>query len=270
MAVVQAWNHYGAAIGEAEFVADEWRDAPRLREGLPVEEIARIERRIAQELEHRPMHRIGAGSRDDIGEAGGAASDFGGHPAGTRSDFLHRIHIEVGECGAAHLGIARIGAIHGEYRRGPALSIDRELLRKIRSAVGVGHGARGEEQQLAEIALVQGQLRNGFARQFFSAGALTGRRFVQERKRVSGGQFEDRSRVARELNGLRAGGGDALVFDGEDVVGKGYRRECETAIFRGRRRFAVASGCQAHDSAGDGLAMVVAENAGPRPAGGLG
>ena len=105
-AVVQAWNHHGAAVGQAEFIADERRDALRLRERLAVEEVARIERRIAQEFEHRSVDRVGARPGDDIGVTRRAAPDLGGHPAGTGTDLLHRIDVEVGEGSAAHFGIA--------------------------------------------------------------------------------------------------------------------------------------------------------------------
>ena len=163
-AVVQAWNHHGAAVGEAEFIADERRDAFRLRNGAPVEEVARIERRVAQEFEDRAVQVVGSGAGDDVGETGRAAPDFGGHPAGAGADLFHGIDIEVGERSAAHFGVARIRAIHGKYSRRAALAVNGELLGEIRGAVGIGHGAGGEQQQLAEIALVERQFGNGFSR----------------------------------------------------------------------------------------------------------
>jgi hypothetical protein len=98
-----------------------------------------------------------------VGESRGAPSDFGRHPAGAGMDFFHRVDVEVRESGAAHFGVGRIGAIHGEYGGGASLAVHGELLGKVRGAVGIGHGAGGEEQKLAEIALVEGQFGDGFA-----------------------------------------------------------------------------------------------------------
>ena len=65
----------------------------------------------------------------DVGESGCAAADLGGHPAGAGIDALDRVHIEVGEGGAAHLRIADVGAVHGEGGFHAALAVDGELLR---------------------------------------------------------------------------------------------------------------------------------------------
>jgi hypothetical protein len=46
--------------------------------------------------------------------------------------------------------------------RRAALTIHRELLREVGGAVGVGHGARRQQQQLAEVASVQRQARYFF------------------------------------------------------------------------------------------------------------
>ena len=180
-AVVPAGNHHRPAIGDAEFIADEGRNALRLRQRLAVEEIARVQRRVPQELERRSVKCVGAGTRHDIGITRGASADFGRHPSGTRVDLFHGIHIEIRERSSAHFGIARIRAIHGEDRRGTALAVDRELLSEIGSTVGIGHGAGGEQQQRAEVALVQGQIGHGFARQFLSSRALAGLGLVHDR-----------------------------------------------------------------------------------------
>ena len=59
-----------------------------------------------------------------------------------------------------------------------ALAIHRELLSEICRAVGVGHGAGGQQQQLAEVALVQRQARDFFARKMFAAAAWEATRFA--------------------------------------------------------------------------------------------
>ena len=50
------------------------------------------------------------------------------------------------------LGIGRVDAVRREDGCDAALAVHRELLREIRRAVGVGHGAGGQQQQLAEVA----------------------------------------------------------------------------------------------------------------------
>jgi hypothetical protein len=269
-AIVQAGNDDGAAVGHAEFIADKGRDALRLREGLAVEEVARIERGIAEELEDRSVQGVSSGAGNDVGESRGAASDFGGHPAGAGADFFDRIDVEVREGGATHFGVARIGAIHGKNGSGAALAVDGELLCEIRGAVGVGHGAGGEEQELTEIALVKGQVGDGFAGQFFAAGAFGRAGFVQEREDVTGRKFQDGRGVARQLHGLRTGGGEAVVFDRNGVLSRGQRGEGKGAVLGGGGGFVAAAGFQTDDRARDGLAMVVAEDAGPRLGIGLG
>ena len=106
----------------------------------------------------------------DVGESGSAAADLGGHPAGAGVDALDRIHVEVGEGGAAHLGIADVGAVHGKGGFNAALAVDGELRGEVGGAVGVGHGAGGQQQQRAEVALVEGQFADGLAGKLFAAG----------------------------------------------------------------------------------------------------
>jgi hypothetical protein len=49
--------------------------------------------------------------------------------------ILNRIHIEIRECAPAHLRIADVRSIHREHRFDTTLSIDRKLLRKVRSPI---------------------------------------------------------------------------------------------------------------------------------------
>ncbi len=103
------------------------------------------------------MEGVRAGARDDVGKASSTAADIGGHPAGAGADFLDSIYVEIGEGGAADFGIADIGAIHGEDGLSATLAVDGELLGEVSGAIGVGHGAGGEQEKLAKIALVEGQ-----------------------------------------------------------------------------------------------------------------
>ena len=68
----------------------------------------------------------------------------------------------------------------GEYSGGAALAIDGKLLGEVGGAVGVGHGACREQEQLAEVARIQRQAGNlstgkvltptGLGRGFFAGG----------------------------------------------------------------------------------------------------
>ena len=64
------------------------------------------------------------------------------------------VDVEVGEGGASHFGVAGVGVVHREGGLDAALAVDGKLLGEVGGAVGVGHGAGGEKQQLAEVALV--------------------------------------------------------------------------------------------------------------------
>ena len=80
-------------------------------------------------------------------KASGAAPYDGGHPARARVDSFHRIHIEVGKGGTAHLGVADVGAIQGESSFDATLTVDGELSGKVGGAIGVGHGARSQQEE---------------------------------------------------------------------------------------------------------------------------
>ena len=144
-----------AAVGEAKLIALEGRNAAGIGGRTVVEKIAGVECGVAEKFKGRAMQSVGAGAGDDVCEAGSTAPDFCGHPTGTGTNFLDSIDVEVGESGAANFGIGAVGAVHGEDGGGSALAVDGELLSEVGSAVGVGHGARGQKKQLAEIAFVE-------------------------------------------------------------------------------------------------------------------
>ena len=169
--VVKARQEHRPSVGKAELVADKWRNAVGAGERAVIEKIAGVQVGVAQEFEDRSVRRVGAGTGDDVGKPRGAAADLGGQPAGTRTNLLHGIDIEIGEGRAAHFGIARIGAVHGKDCGGAALSVDGELLREIGGAVGVGHGAGRQQEQLAEVAFIERQLGNRFAGKLLATGA---------------------------------------------------------------------------------------------------
>jgi hypothetical protein len=80
---------------------------------------------------------------------------------------------------------------------------------------------------------------------------------------VTGRKFKHGGGVARQLHGLRAGGGDTVVFDRNGVLGGGQRGEGEGAVLGGGGGFVVACGVQVYYGARDGLAMIVAQDACP-------
>ena len=273
-AVVEMRDLDGAAEGDAKLVADEGRDAARAGRRGVVEEVARVERGIAQKLERGAVHRVGARLGEDVGEAGRATPDFGGHPPRAGADLLDRIHVEVGESRSTHFGIGAVGAVHGEHGRGAALPVDRELSGKIGRAVGVGHGAGRQQQQLAEVALVQGHGRDGFGRQLLAPGALAGcgagAGAGEESERAIRRPFEDgRRRAARQAHRPRAGCRGAVVIHRDRVLARGQRRKRKPAVAAGGGRGFRAAGLHADDGAGDGRAVGVAQGPGPRIAGGL-
>ena len=170
-AIVEMGKNDGTADRAAEFVANERRDAATVEADL-VEIVACIERGVAEEFKHAAVKAVGAGARDDVGESGRSVPDLGRHDTGTGLDFLYGVDVEVGEGGAAHLGVGGVDAVHGEDGGGTALSVDRKLLREVGGAVGVGHGSSGEEQEFAEVARVERQAGNLGSGKTFSAAGL--------------------------------------------------------------------------------------------------
>ena len=92
------------------------------------------------------MEAAAAGSGNDVSKTGGSAADLGRHPPGLGLNLLDRVHVEVAEGRATHLGVADIRSVHGEGGFDTALTVDGELLGEVSSSVGVGHGAGRQEQ----------------------------------------------------------------------------------------------------------------------------
>ena len=83
--------------------------------------------------------------------------------------FQHRIDVEIGERAAALFRVADVRAVQRKHGFGSPLTVDGELLREVGRAAGVCGGARGKQQQLAEVPLVQGDLTDRFAGQLLPA-----------------------------------------------------------------------------------------------------
>jgi len=167
-AVVKTGQDDGAAIGKAELVAAEWGQPAWVGNGGVVKVISGIEGRIAQELKERAVETSAAGPGDDVGKAGASIANGRRHKTRLRLDLFDRVDVEVAEGGTAHLGIADVRTVHGKRCLNPALTVDGELLREVGSAIGIGHGAGSEQQQLAEISLIQGKLTDGVAREGYA------------------------------------------------------------------------------------------------------
>ena len=83
-------------------------------------------------------------------------TDIRRHHAGTRLNLLDRIHIEVRKCRATHLRIGRVSGIEREHCCCASLSVHCELLSKIGRTVCIRHGPGRQQQQLAEVARIEG------------------------------------------------------------------------------------------------------------------
>ena len=180
-------NHDRPAIGKSKFIAPERRNPSLCR---MIEIIPRVKRRVAQKLKDRSVKAALPRARDDVRKASRPATDLRRHPPRARLNLLDRIHVEVRERAASHLGIARIRAVHGKRRLHAALPVDGKLLREVRRSVRVSHRACGQQQELAEVPLVQGQFTHRTARQLFTA---TCRRLVLhlcERERALVRQYD--------------------------------------------------------------------------------
>ncbi len=148
---VVARQHHRTSDRPAELIAIERRYAATVQFNV-VEIIARVERSVAEELEQAAMDGIRSRLRDHVSETRGPVTDLGQHHAGTGLHFLDGIDIEGGEGSATHFRIGGVGSVHGKDRGHAALTVDGKLLREICSSVGVGHGPRRQQEQLAEIA----------------------------------------------------------------------------------------------------------------------
>ena len=161
-------------------------------------------------------------------------------------------------------------AVESEYGGGSALSVDRELLGKVSGAVGVGHGSGGQQQQLAEVAGVEGKTRNLSAGKTLAAAGL-------RRSFLAAWQDADFRCLGRQLQ--QAGeGGAVLNHDGfcqvpslagtfhRKVVVSGHQvREGEVAAGRSRSLIvAISSGQSKSDGRrADCFSQIVAHNAAP-------
>jgi len=140
---------------KVEFIAGEGRNSPLVEIAFVVEEISCVEGSVADEFESAAVDLVRAGLGDDVGEAGCAVADLRGHYSAAGLHLLNRIDVEVGEGRTAEFGIGGIRAVDCENRGDATLAVYRELLREIGSAVGIRHGSGGEEQQFAEVTLVE-------------------------------------------------------------------------------------------------------------------
>ena len=142
--IVNFRQNHRAANGEPKFIAHKRRNPRFVGHALVIEEISRVECGIAQKLKNAAVHFVASRARDHVGVARGAMTDFRRHHAGTGLHFLNGVDVEIGKRRAAHFRIGGVRSIHGKHSGGAALPVHRELLRKVRRAIRVGHGAGGQ------------------------------------------------------------------------------------------------------------------------------
>src|SRR6266403_741396 len=270
-AIVNSRKHDRAAVGDAEFIAGKRRETTSAQIALVVEIISRIEGRIADKFEKAAVDLIAAGFGNHVRESGGAVTRVRRHDAGAGLHFLDSVDVEIGKGSAAELGVGGVCSIDGKDGGGTTLAINGELLREIGGAVGVRHGAGGEEKESAEVAFVEGQAG------YFSGGqtlAATGLGRSQVRS-------NDDAEFLAFGRKLKSGGKRGAVFDDhwircgpslgshgyrESVVARYHRGECEVARCGScGGKFAVGvRGEEFDDRAIHGTAGGIAQDAGPR------
>src|SRR6266404_8514215 len=205
--IVNSWKDDGAAVGETEFIAGKRRETASAQIALVVKVISCVERRIADKFEKAAMDLIATGLRNHVRESSGAVTRVSRHYSGAGLHFLDSVDVEVGKGSAAELGVGGVRSIDGEDSGGATLAIDGELLREIGGAVGVRHGAGGEEKKPAEVAFVEGQAGHFSGGEPFAATGLG-------RSRVCSDNDAEFLPVGREL---KSGGECSAVFDDHKI-----------------------------------------------------
>ena len=104
-----------------------------------------------------PCKSFHPGFGDDLRIPRRSMPDFRRQHTRARFNFPDRVHVEVRERRPAHLRVGCVDAIHRKHGGAAALSVDRELLREVRGSRSSGLVARRQQQQLAEVALVERQ-----------------------------------------------------------------------------------------------------------------
>src|SRR6266436_532161 len=232
--IVNSWKDNGATVGETEFIAGKRRETASAQIALVVKVISCVERRIADKFEKAAMDLIAAGLRNHVRESSGAVTRVSRHYSGAGLHFLDSVDVEVGKGSAAELGVGGVRSIDGEDGGGATLAIDGELLREIGRAVGVCHGAGGEEKKPAEVAFVEGQAGHFSGGETLAAAGLG-------RSQICSDDDAEFLAFGRKL---KSGGDRGAVFDDhwircspnlardayrESVVAHYHRGECELA-----------------------------------------
>ena len=169
--IVNVWKKNRAAVGETEFIPNKWRNAPAVQSNV-IEVVARIESRIADKFKNaaRQISRARAGHHVRVTSS--AMANLRRHHSGAGLHFFDSIHVEIRKRRTTHFRIRGIGAIDREDGCSPTLSIHRELLGKVRGAIGIGHGSGGKQQKLAEVTRVERQAGNFPAGEPLSSAGL--------------------------------------------------------------------------------------------------
>ncbi len=129
----------------------------RLRPG-GLEEVARVERFVAQEFERVAVQRVRAGARREIDDAAVEAPELGGRAVALDPEFLDRVdHGE--ECHLPRLWLQHRDAVEEILVRARPAAVDARQLRTRRK-----RDARRERRERDEGASVEGQRRHAIVR----------------------------------------------------------------------------------------------------------
>src|SRR5438477_4988773 len=145
--------------------------APEVR-SLGVEEVARIERAVPQELEHRAMKLVGARLEDRRDHAAGRPAVFGGVLAGQDAEFANSLDAEIYVQAAARARIREVvddEPVDEKDVAGRSISGDRQSQPVASRGARIREGRCGllpdaaldagfERRELQPIAAVQRQL----------------------------------------------------------------------------------------------------------------
>ena len=210
-----------------------------------IEEVLRIQRRVAIELECRSAHGIGAGPRDGIDHATGGPAELRRVCVRQDLEFEDGLHAEQhagGRAGRLVVNIVDVGAIEQEAALLRPGAVDRNLRRPAADHVVAGgerrRDARLQQRQLLERPSVQRQLTNLFVANqsaHRSRRRVDDRRFANDRQLLADPpqlQFHVHDRV------LSDGKLDAPTGDGL----KSGQRHVDFIFARRQHGYAVMSG----------------------------
>ena len=77
--VIEFGDNDWTSVGEAKFIADKGRNAPRVGYARMVKKVTSIEGGVADKLKNAAVYLVGPGFGNYVGEAGSSVTNFCGH-----------------------------------------------------------------------------------------------------------------------------------------------------------------------------------------------